>query len=207
MSILPLGRGIFPACTHKRLAISAQVQQYHEWEVVIGLLILFYQFSDCFTLQIDSVFKTFDRFFELNQDVKEKYTKDKGTSSNGWDALERERFVIPCQEKPVMSTCSSSLPIFSLSFNLFPSSNADMDVLALFLCFWREGKPRSLLASFCYNTFVYLFKYSQYQQVSLKGWFPLLWTSILTMYYLQVNSPVQIIKSWLKSLCLIYAQY
>nr|XP_058970280.1 uncharacterized protein LOC131796687 [Pocillopora verrucosa] len=39
---------------------------------------------------IDSVFKTFDRFFELNQDVKEKYTKDKGTSSNGWDALERE---------------------------------------------------------------------------------------------------------------------
>ena len=90
------GGGIFPACTRKKLAISAQAQQYHEWEVVIGLLILFRHFSDCFTLQIDSVFKTFDRFFELNQDVKEKYTKDKGTSSNGWDALERERFVIPC---------------------------------------------------------------------------------------------------------------
>ena len=41
-----------------------------------------------------------------------------------------------------MSTCSSSLPIFSLSFYLLSSSNVDMDVLTLFSVFLkgREAK-------------------------------------------------------------------
>ena len=65
--------------------------------VVIDLLILFRQFSVCYTSKIDTVFKTYDRFFEFSQDVKEKYTKDKGTSSSGWDALERERYAVPCK--------------------------------------------------------------------------------------------------------------
>ena len=52
--------------------------------------------SDCFTLQIDSVFKTYDKFFELSPAVKQKYAKIEGISPNGWDALERERCVTSC---------------------------------------------------------------------------------------------------------------
>ena len=46
-----------------------------------------------FTLQIDSVFETYDTFFNLHVQVKEKYAKKEGTSPNGWDAIERERWV------------------------------------------------------------------------------------------------------------------
>jgi len=44
--------------------------------------------------QIDTVFETYDKFFALSVDVKQKYTKEEGTSPNGWDALERERCII-----------------------------------------------------------------------------------------------------------------
>ena len=37
-----------------------------------------------------------DMFFNLDPKVKSKYAKKKGTSPNGWDALERERFEILC---------------------------------------------------------------------------------------------------------------
>ena len=45
------------------------------------------------TLQIDFTFNTYDKFFNLSLDVKQKYTKKTGTTKNGWDELERERFV------------------------------------------------------------------------------------------------------------------
>ncbi|XP_074614204.1 uncharacterized protein LOC141873966 isoform X1 [Acropora palmata] len=41
-------------------------------------------------LQIDSVFETYDAFFNLNEEVKENYSKKVGTSPDGWDACERE---------------------------------------------------------------------------------------------------------------------
>ena len=43
------------------------------------------------TLQIDFTFNTYDKFFNLSLDVKQKYTKNTGTTRNGWDELERER--------------------------------------------------------------------------------------------------------------------
>ncbi|XP_022798472.1 UPF0676 protein C1494.01-like [Stylophora pistillata] len=46
---------------------------------------------------IDSAFKVFDTFFELQFAVKEKYAEKEGTSRNGWDALERES---PNPERP-----------------------------------------------------------------------------------------------------------
>ncbi|CAH3034849.1 unnamed protein product, partial [Porites lobata] len=39
---------------------------------------------------IDTTFETSDKFFNLNIDVKRKYTKKTGTTKNGWDELERE---------------------------------------------------------------------------------------------------------------------
>ena len=50
-------------------------------------------------LQVDSVFETFDQFFNLRQEVKAKYAKKKMTvqnvnPQNGWDAVETERSVI-----------------------------------------------------------------------------------------------------------------
>ncbi|XP_073239211.1 uncharacterized protein [Porites lutea] len=39
---------------------------------------------------IDTTFETYDKFFNLNIDVKRKYTKKTGTTKNGWDELERE---------------------------------------------------------------------------------------------------------------------
>ena len=47
----------------------------------------------CITLQIDSAFEAYDTFFNLSDEVKEKYSKKEGTSPDGWDALERERWV------------------------------------------------------------------------------------------------------------------
>lgn len=44
-------------------------------------------------LQIDSVFETYDAFFNLNEEVKENYSKKVGTLPDGWDARERERWV------------------------------------------------------------------------------------------------------------------
>lgn len=49
-------------------------------------------------LQVDSVFETFDQFFNLSPEVKAKYAKKKITvqniiPQNGWDAVEVERFV------------------------------------------------------------------------------------------------------------------
>ena len=44
-------------------------------------------------LQIDFTFNTYDKFFNLSLDVKQKYTKKTGTARNGWDELERERCV------------------------------------------------------------------------------------------------------------------
>ena len=44
-------------------------------------------------LQIDSVFDTYDAFFNLNEEVKENYSKTVGTSPDGWDACERERWI------------------------------------------------------------------------------------------------------------------
>ena len=43
-------------------------------------------------MQIDTTFETYDKFFNLNIDVKRKYTKKTGTTKNGWDELERERY-------------------------------------------------------------------------------------------------------------------
>ena len=45
------------------------------------------------TLQIDFTFETYDKFFNLSLDVKQKYTKKTCTTKNGWDELERERCV------------------------------------------------------------------------------------------------------------------
>ena len=47
---------------------------------------------------MDSVFDTFDQFFNLCPEVKAKYAKKKISSQNvtpqnGWDAVEMERFV------------------------------------------------------------------------------------------------------------------
>ena len=47
---------------------------------------------------MDSVFETFDEFFNLSPEVKANYAKKKITSQNvtpqnGWDAVEKERFV------------------------------------------------------------------------------------------------------------------
>lgn len=53
----------------------------------------FYIFFYIFILQIESVFETYDTFFNLHVQVKEKYAKQEGTSPNGWDAIERERWV------------------------------------------------------------------------------------------------------------------
>ncbi|XP_078359493.1 uncharacterized protein LOC144643969 [Oculina patagonica] len=39
---------------------------------------------------IDSTFETFDKFFNLSLDVKQKYSKETGTTKTGWDELERE---------------------------------------------------------------------------------------------------------------------
>ena len=50
--------------------------------------------SDSVVLQVDSAFQTYDKFFNLSLDVKQKYAKTEGTSPNGWDALERERLVL-----------------------------------------------------------------------------------------------------------------
>ena len=44
-------------------------------------------------LQIDTTFETYDKFFNLNIDVKKKYAKRTGTTlKNGWVELERERY-------------------------------------------------------------------------------------------------------------------
>lgn len=40
---------------------------------------------------VDTVFETFDQFFNLSPEVKAKYAKTDVTSANGWDAVERER--------------------------------------------------------------------------------------------------------------------
>lgn len=40
---------------------------------------------------VDSVFKTFDQFFNLSSEVKAKYAKTEHSLTNGWDAVERER--------------------------------------------------------------------------------------------------------------------
>ena len=53
---------------------------------------MFYFVNDPFILQIDTTFETYDKFFNLNIDVKRKYTKKTGTTKNGWDELERERY-------------------------------------------------------------------------------------------------------------------
>ena len=50
-------------------------------------------------LQVDSMFETFDQFFNLSPEVKAKYTKKKMTvqnvnPQNGWDAVEVERSVV-----------------------------------------------------------------------------------------------------------------
>jgi len=42
---------------------------------------------------IDFTFETYDKFFNLSPDAKQKYTKKTGTTKNGWDELERERCV------------------------------------------------------------------------------------------------------------------
>lgn len=39
---------------------------------------------------IDFTFETYDKFFNLCPDAKQKYTKKTGTTKNGWDELERE---------------------------------------------------------------------------------------------------------------------
>lgn len=44
-------------------------------------------------MQIDTAFETYDKFFNLSLDVKQKYTKKTGTTKNGWDEFERERCV------------------------------------------------------------------------------------------------------------------
>ena len=48
--------------------------------------------NDTMILQIDTTFETYDKFFNLNIDVKKKYAKRTGTTlKNGWDKLESER--------------------------------------------------------------------------------------------------------------------
>ena len=56
-------------------------------------------FSWLTVLQVDSVFETFDQFFNLSPEVKAKYVKKKitvqnVTPQNGWDAIEAERSVV-----------------------------------------------------------------------------------------------------------------
>ena len=56
-------------------------------------------FSQLTILQVDSVFETFDQFFNLSPEVKAKYAKRKitvqnVTPQNGWDAIEAERSVV-----------------------------------------------------------------------------------------------------------------
>ena len=53
-------------------------------------------------MQIDTTFETSDKFFNLNIDVKRKYTKKTGTTKNGWDELERERYTY--LRKKILST-------------------------------------------------------------------------------------------------------
>ena len=43
---------------------------------------------------MDGVFGVADEFFNLSPEVKTKSSKKVGTSSNGWDDLERERSVL-----------------------------------------------------------------------------------------------------------------
>ena len=43
---------------------------------------------------MDGVFSVADEFFNLSPEVKTKSSKKVGTSSNGWDDLERERSVL-----------------------------------------------------------------------------------------------------------------
>jgi hypothetical protein len=45
------------------------------------------------TLQIDSVFEAMDTFFNSGKTSKAKYSKWDGVLQNGWDELEKERFV------------------------------------------------------------------------------------------------------------------
>jgi len=44
-------------------------------------------------LQVDSVFETYDQFFNLSPELKAMYAKTDIISPNGWDALERERLL------------------------------------------------------------------------------------------------------------------
>ena len=47
-----------------------------------------YFVNDPMILQIDTTFETYDKFFNLNIDVKKKYAKRTGTTlKNGWDEL------------------------------------------------------------------------------------------------------------------------
>ena len=62
---------------------------------VVSLLNYFvvYFVNDPMILQIDTTFETYDKFFNLNIDVKKKYAKRTGTTlKNGWDELESERY-------------------------------------------------------------------------------------------------------------------
>ena len=45
-------------------------------------------------LQVDSVFETYDQFFNLSPEVKAKYAKTKETLTNGWDSIEKERLIL-----------------------------------------------------------------------------------------------------------------
>ena len=76
--------------------------------------------SDSVVSQVDSAFETYDKFFNLELDVKQKYAKTESTSTNGWDALERERLVLTSalnlltpRVKPwVIQTCDSMDKMF-----------------------------------------------------------------------------------------------
>ncbi|KAJ7333562.1 hypothetical protein OS493_017100 [Desmophyllum pertusum] len=70
---------------------------------------------------IDSVFETYDKFFDLSLDVKQKYTKDKGTSPNGWDAIERESTNI---ERP--GDLKESFDVGAVNDENFKWPNADV---------------------------------------------------------------------------------
>ena len=66
-----------------------------------------------FALQIDSVFETYDNFFNLSTDVKQKYAKKTGTTKNGWDELEREKYVYSTLASTILASINVTKPMNS----------------------------------------------------------------------------------------------
>ena len=66
-------------CTFTKHYVQFTVSHLGIWNVLYTVL------------QVETVFETYDQFFNLSPEVKAKYAKISITSPNGWDAVERER--------------------------------------------------------------------------------------------------------------------